>query len=86
MNKSVLNKKVNESIYEIVNEYGDDGEIEGYFNTLEEAKKKCLEFKEHSFYKDSTLVVNELIWNEEEQEYEYQYEGICLTLPVFLLK
>lgn len=62
-----LNVKNSESIYVVlINDVCDS--IQGYYTTIEEAIKKANEEYE-LLNKKYTIEVQELIWNEEEEEY-----------------
>ena len=73
MKKINLYEKTTNIIYEIVHIYGDNGEIEGYYETIEEAKKEALDTKERYFENDY-FYIYEMIWDESEGKYVNQYD------------
>lgn len=77
MEKFDLSKKVTDEIFEIVHmfgTYGENGETEGHFIKLEEAKEKALDLK-YTYYQNDNFFINKMVWNEEEAEYLHQYDG-----------
>ena len=53
--------------------YGDNGEIEGYFTTLAEARKVALDSKERYFNNDE-FYISEMPWSDTEGEYVNIYD------------
>lgn len=73
-----------EKLYTPLHWFGDNGEYEGNYTTLEEAKAQAEELK-YRYYNDAKFEIHELIWSEEEKEYIFQEEDGCLIDPIAII-